>query len=82
MAKLVSKYTPIWEALKRDGICTITAPPPLHPRIIKAVNKRKYEDLAYKFALSEAGKRASIEHKKDGSKIVFTLVKRLGVGDF
>jgi hypothetical protein len=81
MAIISSKYQPIWDALKRDAVCKITAPPALHPRIIKAISKRKYEDLAFHFEMSEAGKRATIEYKKSGSVITFKLVKTFGVGD-
>lgn len=81
MSTLVSRYNPIWAALKKDGVCVITAPPVLHPRIIKAVAKRKYRDLAFHLEMSEAGKSAKLSHKISGSVITFTLNKSIGIGD-
>lgn len=69
-----SKYSPIWESLKKDKSCRITAPTPLHARIIKAVIKRKDLDLAYKLELGEANSRARLGYARNGSIIRFWLV--------
>lgn len=67
------QYQPIWEGLKKTGKCRITAPIPLHPRIIKAVQKEKYQDFAFKLELSDATKWAQLEHVITGSVISFVL---------
>ena len=53
------QYQPIWEKLKamplqeaaKTGV-SVTANRVLHPRIVKAVAKEKWKDLAYKSAIS------------------------------
>ena len=81
MVTVVSKYRPIWNELKQTGVCKITAPPVLHPRIIKAVSKRKLEDLAFQFEVTNAGKVLQLKHRKEGTVIIFTLEKLIGIGD-
>lgn len=76
-----SMYSPIWERIKKDDYCRITAPTPLHKRIIKAVIKRKHEDLAFKLLLSERGKRARISHSVKGTVIEFRLTYSIGLED-
>jgi hypothetical protein len=73
---LPSRYQPIWDALKAQGQCRIVAPLPLHRRIIKAVIKRKDEDLGYKLELSEKYKKAKLAYKIEGNTITFTLHTR------
>ena len=53
------QYQPIWEKLKNMPLheastkgVSVTANRALHPRIIKAVTKEKWKDLAYKASLS------------------------------
>ena len=75
------QYQPIWEALKKGGVCIITAPAPLHRRIIKAVIKEKYNDLGYKLELAENNKRAKIVYTKKHSMIEFKLIKSIGTDD-
>lgn len=53
----------------------------LHRRIIKAVIKRKYVDVGFKFLVGERGKRAKLFYKREGSIIEFKLVYTLGVED-
>lgn len=77
----ISMYQPIWDALKRDAVCKITAPKALHRRIIKAISKRKNEDVAYKYMMGELGKRATLKYVIENSVITFTLVKTIGVDD-
>lgn len=67
------KYSPIWKQLKEKQHCAITAPAPLHPRIIKAVTAEKYRDIAYKLLMAEERKRVTVEHLVDGSRIRFFL---------
>ena len=75
------KYQAIWEALKKEGSCVVTAAPPFHPRIIKAVIKEKYNDLGYKLLLEEAGiPWARISYSRQNSLIRFKLSKGIGLG--
>lgn len=66
-------YQPIWEKLKAEKYCRITAPKPLHKRIIKAVIKEKYGDEGFKFLLLEAGQTARLTFKKTSSVVEFSL---------
>lgn len=68
-----SRYTPIWNKLKLDGTCKIAAHPALHARIVKAVKKRKNEDLAFKFSISESQKVSRLTFKATASEIIFYL---------
>jgi hypothetical protein len=68
-----SKYQPIWNQIKQQGSCKIVAPTILHRRIIKAVIKRKDEDLGFKLLTSEAYKKAKLTYKRDGNTIHFVL---------
>jgi hypothetical protein len=69
----VSKYLPIWNKLKADKHVSVALPPPFHRRLIKAVIKRKDEDLAHKFLLSEAGKKQYLSYEIKDSVIHFKL---------
>jgi hypothetical protein len=76
-----SRYKPIWDKLKLTGECVITTPLPLHKRIIKAVSKRKLEDLSFHLEISEARKKATLKYEVDGTMIKFILVKSIGLED-
>ncbi len=69
----VSKYQPIWNQLKAEGICRIVASPLLHRRIKKAVIKRKDEDLGFKLTLAETGKYAKLNVTIEGNTVIFSL---------
>lgn len=75
------QYEPIWIKLKKEGSCRITAPTPLHRRIIKAVIKEKYMDDGYRLELSENNKSARIEHSCHQAVITFKLIKTIGTDD-
>ena len=75
------QYEPIWDQLKVQGKCRIAAPQPLHKRIIKAVVKEKYNDVGYKFLLSETGKTARLSYSRKNSEITFKLTVTVGVDD-
>ena len=68
-----SRYKPIWDTLKKNGTATVVTNPCLHRRIKKAVIRRKDEDLAYKFMLSESHKRAKLSTRIEGNAIIFTI---------
>lgn len=61
-------YEPIWKQLKRDGLVIVTAAPSRHRRIIKAVSKEKWMDVAFRD--TGATKIISIV---EGDKITFNL---------
>ena len=82
-------YQPIWDKLKSlskhdaetKGI-TITAPAPLHRRIVRAVKKEKHNDLGYKMLLKEQDDRdAIIVHSRLHSTITFKLKFTIGIKD-
>ena len=77
----VSQYQQIWNALKKDGTVKLTAPVVLHRRIVKAVIKRKYIDVGFKFLVGERGKKAKLSYSSVGSIIEFKLEYTLGVED-
>lgn len=73
MAQQQSKYAPIWEKLKTERKVSVAVPRPLHKRIIKAVIKRKDEDVAHKYLLGERGIKAKLHYDIQDSIIHFTL---------
>ena len=74
-----SEYDPIWNALKASDKVpkqvSITANRLLHPRIVKAVTKRKWLDLGYKIQIEP--KTAIMTHKSSGSILTFFLTYHL-----
>ncbi len=75
------QYQPLWNLLKKNHSCRVSALPSVHARIIKAVSKEKYGDLTYKLELSEVHKTASLEHTVRGNIIEFTLKFTIGTDD-
>lgn len=81
------KYETIWVRLKElsrkdaetKGI-SISAPRPLHKRIIKAVNKEKWKDIGYKLELED--RVATLSHTRDGVILTFRLTFSLTTEDF
>ena len=80
-------YNPIWrqlKALSRDLASTkgisVSAPRPLHKRIIKAVKKEKWLDLGYKLEIEP--RKATLHHVRDNSKLTFLLTFTLTEEDF
>jgi hypothetical protein len=68
-----SKYLPIWDTLKVKGTCVLVVPLAYQRRVIKAVIKRKDEDLGYKLLMSEAYKKVKLSYKIEGTVITFNL---------
>lgn len=68
-----SRYQPVWEVLKTKGEAILIADPALHPRLKKALYKRKTKDLTYKFILFESHKKAKLSAKSEGNKLILTL---------
>ena len=73
MARPVSMYAGIWNKLKADKSCRVAADPKIHKRIVKAVIRRKDEDLGYKLLLENSRKKARLAYEFNGSQIIFTL---------
>jgi hypothetical protein len=76
-----NKYLPIWNALKRNGSCRITAPTNQHRKIIKMVRRTRDRDLEYLYMLSESNRihqiKASIT--PNSNIITFTLTERINL---
>jgi len=49
------QYQSIWVQIKKDGHCTVAVHPKLHKRVVKAVRKEKWKDIAYKVEWDIAG---------------------------
>jgi hypothetical protein len=75
------QYQGIWIRLKQKGTISLSADRRLHPRIIKAVTKEKYNDVVYKYELGENAQAAKLSHRSEGAKLTFTLTKTIGLSD-
>lgn len=75
----MSRYSPIWEALKANKICHTAVPPKLHKRVIKAVIRTKDEDTIFKLESSLAHKKYTLEYKVTASMITFKLKETLKI---
>lgn len=76
-------YNPLWVKI-RDAAgekVRITADPRLHARIIRAVNKEKIKDHAFKFELGEKEKSGRIETSAKNSVLTFWLIFSIGIDD-
>jgi hypothetical protein len=69
----ISKYTLAWRKLRDEKKLQLVAEPRLHHRIIKAICKKKDEDLGFKIMQGEAKRRSIIQYKIDGTLIRFEL---------
>lgn len=69
-----SQYDPIWSKLKQNGTVSITAHRAFHPRILKAVKKRKWLDLGYKYEISP--RYAVLSHTSRYAILTFYLELR------
>jgi hypothetical protein len=69
------QYEPIWNQIKQNGLCEISAHKAYHRRIRKAIRKEKDQDLAYKMHWLEQSPpmEATVTTKCTGSVIRFTL---------
>lgn len=74
------QYNPIWKTLKANNRVSITAPRPLHKRIIKAVKKEKWLDVGYKLTIEP--RKATLSHTRCGSILTFYLEFNLIAEDF
>ena len=79
--KTMRKYQGIWERIKKNKTCSVSAPRAVHRRIIKAVVKEKDKDLVFKLECSERHTRAILFSSRNGLVITFTLRVALADGD-
>ena len=77
----VSKYLPVWNKLKTEKLCKITAPVIYHRTIIKMIKNRRDKDFAYRFQQSELGVYEQIKVEVNGTVITFKLKRILRLGD-
>ena len=83
------KYESIWIKLKLEKVCEVMAHPSVHRRIIKAVAKEKYGDVAYKVLWDAEGNKqplltVTVKKQQDhGSPniIVFKLITPLSLAE-
>jgi hypothetical protein len=70
------QYEPVWQAIKTNLMCDISAHRAYHRRIIKAVVKEKDMDLGFKLECTERYPpvQAFIKTTRNGSVISFRLV--------
>jgi hypothetical protein len=72
----ISEYDPIWAQLKASETTpkkvAISANRLLHPRILKAVKKRKNLDIGYKLEVDP--KIPVLSHISENSKLTFYLL--------
>lgn len=85
--EIMRQYEPIWTKLKSlpqseaasKGV-SLTAPRALHRRIIKAVKKEKWMDIAYKLEIEP--RIAVLSHSQKNSILTFRLTFSLVETDF
>ena len=82
-ARTPRMYEPIWEKLKAERKVTLAVPEKLQPRVIKAIQKEKYNDIAYKIELSEEDKEAELSFESHQSRVIviLTITKLLTLRD-
>ncbi len=76
-------YQPVWEKLKADKKVSLSVPESLQPRVIKAIQKEKYNDVGYKFLLSENNESAELEFHTHGARVqvILKITKHLTISD-
>jgi hypothetical protein len=90
---MMGLYRKAWEKLKalshrpdhltnQESQLKIIAPAFKHKRIVKAIKKKKWQDMKYKELNLARGKVAKLEHKiLSDNEILFWLVINIGVED-
>lgn len=76
-----SKYSSIWQALKRDKKIILSIAPGLEKRIIKALNERKQYDKVFQFEQAEAGQRHRVKHTTSENGRIMTITLHRTIGD-
>lgn len=78
---MARKYYPIWQKLKREKLCIVSAHPLLFQRIIKGVVNEKDRDAAFKIANDLDYLFLKIEKDSEKHLITFKLKQRVGISD-
>lgn len=73
MAKIVSKFMPIWSKLKQDGTVSVMAAHRYHKSIIKNVRKLRSRDTAFLFTLDSTGRALRLKTKSELNKLTLTM---------
>lgn len=76
-----SKYSAIWQSLKRDKKITLSIVPGLETRIIKALNERKQYDTVFQFETREDGHRYRVRHTTSSNGRIMTITLHRTIGD-
>ena len=69
----ISRYSCIWVRLKAEQHIKLKAPAKAHPRLKRAIIKRKDLDLGFKLECSEQNLRPFLSFKSDGDIMEVTL---------
>ena len=72
-------YYAIWKRLKEHKSVSVTAPRPLHKRIVKAVKKEKWMDVGYKLQIEP--RKAVLSHGSKNSVLTFYLTLSITAED-
>ena len=72
-----SRYLPIWNKLKTEKLCRITAPAIYHKTIVKMIKNRRDKDLGYKLECAEKRTHEQIQWSVEGTVITFKLIRKL-----
>ena len=68
-------YIPLWEAIKKHKVVSVTAPKHLHKRIKQAVKKEKCYDVAY--TQREGWRMEYLTFSSQGNVLTFFLNYKL-----
>jgi hypothetical protein len=79
---MISKYTPIWEALKQHGRIKVKFLPSLHKRLHAAVRKCKYLDHEWHLQAAIECNKANIKFRSEGEYMHMELVSPGKLSDF
>ena len=70
---MTTKYSPIWEALKKDSKVVLAVPLPLHKRVLRGLSVCKDKDLVFKYSADHKNKRYILESVAEHARITITL---------
>lgn len=69
-----SKYSEVWNILKTTGFVRLAVLAHQQNSLKRAIKKRKYKDLKFKYEISELNKIAYLEFQATGNILEVTLV--------
>lgn len=73
------KYQEAWEKIKKDKKLQIVAPAIVHARIVKAIQKEKYMDAAFKLCNDHDYFYLDVSIDRKTNTITFVLKQRFGL---